>query len=176
MRKSVRPWLLYIVATTVIVLDQYTKHLVRARIPLNTSLAPIPGLGNLVTLIHVQNTGAAFGIFTDSNLIFIILSSVVAALIVIFNRQFGHTHWLLPLTFGLQVGGALGNLVDRVSMGAVTDFVDLHWWPVFNVADSAVVVGTALLAYYALFLDRASDATDDEKCADQDAAAAEESS
>ena len=163
MHKSVRPLLLYIVAIAVIVLDQYTKHLVRMRIPLNTSLAPIPGLGDLVTLTHVQNTGAAFGMFTDSNLIFIILASVVAVLIIIFNGQFGNAHWLLPLTFGLQVGGALGNLVDRVSMGAVTDFVDLHWWPVFNVADSAVVVGTALLGFYARSANSNRAAIDDAK-------------
>jgi lipoprotein signal peptidase len=65
--------------------------------------------------------------------------------------------WLLRVTFGLQLGGAAGNLIDRLRFGYVTDFIDVRWWPIFNVADSSVVIGAILLAYYAFVIDRPPD-------------------
>ena len=141
-----------------IALDQYTKHLVRRTIPLNTSRDPIPQIGHLLTFSHVRNTGAAFGLFPQMGSVFVIVAVAVVGLIILYYRQLASGSWLLSIAFGLQLGGATGNLIDRLSQGYVTDFVDVHVWPVFNLADSSVVVGTALLAYYALFCDRGDEA------------------
>ena len=152
--KSQRSWILGLIALVIIALDQYSKHLIRSTVPIYSVWDPIPGLGRLLTFTHLENTGAAFGMFTDTNTLFAILALIVSAVILFFGRQFVQHHWLLPIAFGMQVGGALGNVIDRVTRGGVTDFIDVHFWPVFNVADSSVVVGTTLLAIYALFLDR----------------------
>ena len=146
--------LLFVIAVLVVGLDQYTKHLVREHIPVNTSWDPIPALGHLLTFTHVRNTGAAFGLFPKMGAAFIVVALIVVLLIAVYYRQLAGSSWLLTIALGLQLGGAVGNnLVDRLIRGYVTDFVDVHIWPVFNVADSSVVVGTALLAYYALFCD-----------------------
>jgi signal peptidase II len=152
--KSQRSWILGLVAIGVIALDQYIKHQIRLTMPINSMWDPIPALDHIVTFTHLQNTGAAFGMFTDTNTLFAILALIVSAVILVFSRQLIQHHWLLPIAFGLQMGGALGNVVDRVMRGGVTDFIDFHFWPVFNLADSSVVVGTILLAIYALFLDQ----------------------
>jgi signal peptidase II len=157
-------WLLAIAGVTV-ALDQYTKWLVRTYVPVNQSWNPIPWLEPIVTLTHVQNTGAAFGIFPNMNIVFIGVAIVVIALIAIFYRRLAGGSWLLRIAFGLQLAGALGNLIDRLTIGYVTDFVDVRIWPVFNVADSAIVVGTALLAYYAIWLDREAAPETDAACA-----------
>lgn len=146
---------LFLIAAVVIAIDQYTKALVRAHLPLNVSWNPIAWLDPIVTLTHVQNTGAAFGLLPQFGGMFIIIAIVVVLLIILFYRQLAQGSFLLQVAFGLQLGGALGNLCDRLARGYVTDFVDLRWWPVFNVADSAIVVGTILLTYYVLFIEGA---------------------
>jgi signal peptidase II len=142
------------IAATIIVIDQLTKAWVRANLPLHVSWNPIAWLDPIVTLTHVQNTGAAFGLLPSLGGAFAVVAVAVVAMILLFHRRLAHGSLLLQLTFGLQLGGAIGNLIDRIARGYVTDFVDLRWWPVFNVADSALVVGTILLGIYALFLDR----------------------
>jgi len=138
----------------VVALDQYTKHLVREYLPLNVSWNPITWLDPIVTLTHTRNTGAAFGLFPDMGLFFVIVALVVVVAIIAYYRQLAAGSWMLRIAFGLQLGGAVGNnLIDRLCRGYVTDFIDFRVWPVFNVADSAVVVGTILLVVYALFLD-----------------------
>jgi signal peptidase II len=149
-----RGLLLFAYAAVVIILDQYTKSLVRAARPLNTSWMPIPWLDPFVTLTHVNNTGSAFGLFHNMNWVFIIIASVATIAIVVYYRQISESSWLLRLAFGLQLGGIVGNNIDRIARGYVTDFVDTRIWPVFNVADSSLVVGTILLAIFALFIDR----------------------
>ncbi len=144
---------LFAIALVIAVLDQYTKALVRANLPLNVSWMPIAWLDRFVTLTHVRNTGAAFGILPHLGGVFRIVSLVVIAAIIFYFRQLAGTSWLLRLAFGLQLGGATGNLIDRLARGYVTDFIDVRVWPIFNVADSAIVVGTILLAYYALFVE-----------------------
>jgi signal peptidase II len=102
----------------------------------------------------VENTGVAFGLFRGMNWLFVIVAAVVIVLIVVYYRRLAAASWLLHVAFGLQLAGALGNQIDRVLRGHVTDFIDVRVWPIFNVADSAVVVGTTLLAIYVFFLDR----------------------
>lgn len=145
---------MFAIGLLVVAVDQCAKSLVRRHLALNASWDPIPWLGRIVTFTHVQNTGAAFGLFPTGTVFLVVVAVVVIVLIVAYHRQFAGGSWVLRVAFGLQLGGASGNLVDRLARGFVTDFIDLHVWPVFNVADSSVVVGTALLAYYALFLER----------------------
>ena len=142
------------IGLVVIALDQYTKHLVRQYRPLHTSWNPIAWLEPIVTLTHTRNTGVAFGLFPDKGFLFIIVALVVIVAIVVYYRQLASASWVLRVAIGLQLGGATGNLIDRLARGYVTDFIDVRVWPIFNIADSSVVVGAIVLAYYALFMDR----------------------
>ncbi|MBI2916415.1 MAG: signal peptidase II [Chloroflexi bacterium] len=139
----------YVVALAVVVLDQITKFLVRTYIPLGQSIPK----DSLVRLTHVTNTGAAFGLFQGQAALFLWLGIVTMAvvLLLLFYRSptFGNP-WA-RLALGLELGGGVGNLIDRVRWGQVVDFVDVGFWPVFNVADSSISVGVVVLAAY-LFL------------------------
>jgi signal peptidase II len=141
-----------LISLAVIVLDQWTKWLVEVHLPQHAAEPVIPGFLNLT---HVRNTGVAFGLFasegagTSSPFLTILGLAALAAVGVYF--WFTHSRDRLLLTaLALVVGGAVGNLVDRISSGAVTDFIDVYvgtWhWPSFNVADSAISVGIVLMA------------------------------
>ena len=156
---------MFAIALLVIALDQYTKYLVRTceHLPLNTSWNPIPWLDRIVTLTHLRNSGVAFGFLPGIGTSVIAVAIVVVFIIVFYYRQLAKASWLLHIAFGLQLGGALGNMIDRIiDDGHVTDFIDFRVWPVFNVADSGIVVGTILLAFYIFFLDRPSEEADTE--------------
>jgi signal peptidase II len=102
----------------------------------------------------VQNTGIAFGLFPNATSIVIVLTSIVIAwLLVVFARS-GARHPVLPVGLGLVVGGSVSNLADRIRLGHVTDFLDVGWWPAFNLADTFIVVGVVLLVGAALIADR----------------------
>ena len=139
-------WLVILVAAIVIALDQITKEWVRATIEKYTYIVPIPRLGNYFVLEHVENNGAAFGILQDQNRPLIIVALVVAVAILIYAPRIPQDQWLIRVFLGLQLGGALANVMDRINHGYVTDFVRIgvpgvFYWPSFNVADSAIVVG-----------------------------------
>ena len=138
-------WILFIIAGLIIVLDQASKYLVESALPLYTYYAPIPELENIFRITHTSNTGVAFGLFQNGNTIFAIFAVIVTIAIIIYNSKLELGHKLLRLALGLQVGGALGNLIDRIRQGYVTDFVDIGPWPVWNIADLAIVSGTILL-------------------------------
>jgi signal peptidase II len=140
---------LLFVGTTlaVIALDQWTKSLARTYLLGAGGPRSVPLLGEYIRLTYVQNRGAAFGLLQDQTTFFILVGVVVITVIVGSYRQIKEPSWGLNLCLGLQMGGALGNLVDRIRYGHVVDFVDLTFWPVFNVADSAICVGVALLAW-----------------------------
>lgn len=140
-----RAWL-FAISALVIVLDQITKAIVEQQMVLYTSWAPIPGLANLFQFTHAINYGAAFGLFQESGRIFAVVALIVAGVIIYYNHRLPAGHWLLRTALGLQLGGALGNLIDRMRQGYVTDFLDFGPWPVFNLADTAIVAGVALLA------------------------------
>jgi signal peptidase II len=139
-----------LVAATVIALDQVTKHLVRANLEFGELW---PG-GWPVRFTRVENTGSAFGLFDGQTLFLIVASAVAIAIMLYFYRQVAGTSAILRITLGLQVGGASSNLADRIRDGHVTDFIDFQKWPVFNVADSSVVIGILLLVWVVLFQDR----------------------
>lgn len=158
MRKFRWMWVL-VIAALVVALDQWTKSLIEARIPLWGSFAPFPNLAPYFNLVHYQNSGAAFGLLRGGAGFFIIVAVVVAIILVVYSRYLAHENWWMRLALGLMLGGALGNLVDRLTQdGHVTDFLlftlpvgeRVYAWPAFNVADSSIVVGTILLAFLML--------------------------
>lgn len=130
------------VTVAVLVADQASKALVRARIGRGEAEPLLPG----VDLVNVRNPGIAFGLFSGGGLLLVLLA--VAAMLVLVSVFAVHAGEPLAwLPSGLLMGGALGNLVDRVREGAVTDFIDLPRWPAFNLADSAITVGVIALIY-----------------------------
>ncbi len=139
-------WLMVSVAALSVIVDQLTKRLVATRMELYQSWAPVPALENIFTITYTTNTGAAFGLFKDWGIFFIGVAIVVIAAILYYQQQLQNGHWLLNVALGLQLGGASGNLIDRLRMGGqVIDFLHVKLWPVFNVADSSIVVGVGLL-------------------------------
>ena len=122
-------------------LDRITKLLVQAQIPFGTE---VPVLGNVVGLTNVRNSGAAFGVAPAAAAFFLIASVVVSIGLVVYVLRNPGTPWTDAL-LGLILGGTVGNGYDRVVSGTVTDFVNFHFWPVFNVADSAISTGVVLL-------------------------------
>ena len=137
-------------ALLVFLTDQVTKFFVREFLALRDS---IPQEG-FFRITHTYNTGSAFGLFQDQNAPLIIASLVgVTVLVLIYYSQRQPTT-LLRLSLGLQMGGAVGNLLDRVLLGHVIDFADVGPWPVFNVADSSIVTGLILLGWIYLIGDR----------------------
>lgn len=139
------------VPIVIIVLDQLTKAVVRSTVPLHASVTVIPGL---MDFTHVQNTGAAFGIFNASDFPFktVLIGLVAAAALVgvgMYAASLAHHEIMARAGLALIIGGAVGNLIDRVVVGSVVDFVDVYWrthhfWA-FNVADSAITVGAAVM-------------------------------
>lgn len=141
-------------AALVSVFDQATKEWVRQTFRLYQSYMPIRWLEPYVTFTYVRNPGAAFGLGQDLGVVLILTALLAIGLIVFYFRRLAVEAVLLRIALGLQLGGAIGNLADRVRLGAVTDFVNLGWFPVFNVADAGITIGSILLAYYAIFVDR----------------------
>ena len=135
-----------LVALATLALDQFTKWLVVTNLELGESVYPLPALSRLFSLTYVTNTGAAFGLLKEAGVVFVFVAILVITIIVLYVRRVPADQQLVRVALGLQLGGALGNLIDRLRLGHVVDFIDLKFWPVFNVADSAIVIGVALLA------------------------------
>ena len=140
------PWyqdrIMLSIAVIVFVADQVTKYIVKSNLALYESW-PREGL---VRLTYGTNSGTAFGLFPDQTLVLIITSFLAIGFIYYFYRSHALPSRVLRLAIGLQLGGAFGNLVDRVRLGSVVDFIDVGWWPIFNLADSSIVTGIGLLA------------------------------
>ena len=146
-RSWYRDWVLIPMIGVVFALDQVTKVLIRHYLYIGESL-PAEGIFRIT---NTYNTGSAFGLFRDQTVPLIFASFVGVAILFLVYRNSPLPSLPLRLSLGLQLGGALGNLVDRVSMGYVTDFIALGFWPVFNVADISIVVGLIILAYLFTF-------------------------
>ena len=138
---------LALIAAAVFGLDQWSKAFVKTSLAEGEWWAPIPAGWRLFRFTHTTNTGAAFGIFPNQGGFFVVIAIVVVVAIVLYYRNLPDGSWLVRIALGLQLGGAMGNLVDRLRFGYVTDFIDVGFWPVFNVADSSIVIGVALIAY-----------------------------
>jgi len=136
------------IAGIVVALDQWTKWLVRENIPFATQWLPegMEWLAPYARLVHWENTGAAFGMFQNGSAVFTVLAFIVIGVILFYYPKIASEGWMFRLALGLQLSGALGNLTDRLMhAGKVTDFISVGTFPVFNVADSAITVGTAVL-------------------------------
>ena len=142
-----RDLLLVSIFTLVVTVDQFTKMLVRANLHIHES---IPSEG-MFRFTYATNTGAVFGIFSDQTLIMTLASFVGVGILLYFYHSYSGSGRFVRISLGLLLGGAVGNLVDRVLMGRVTDFIDVGAWPIFNLADSAIVTGIIILVVLFLF-------------------------
>jgi len=133
------------VAGTVYILDQVTKLIVRSNIALGDIWSPWPWLTKYARIAHIKNTGAAFGMLPSFSDVITIISIFVIIAILYYFPRLPHDQWLLRLALGLQMGGALGNLTDRLRQGYVTDFISVWRFPVFNIADASISIGVAIL-------------------------------
>jgi signal peptidase II len=137
--------ILFAFAAVILIIDQTTKSMVRANLALTESWSPWEWLAPYARIVHWKNTGAAFGMLPGFSDVFTVLAIVVAAAILYYFPQVPRDDWLLRLAMGLQFAGALGNLVDRLTIGWVTDFISIWIIPVFNVADLCITTGVVLL-------------------------------
>ena len=148
MRKVFRNyWGIFTIAGVIIVLDQWTKWLVRTNIPAGQSWLPdsLLWLSPYARIVHWYNKGAAFGIFQEGSMVFTVLAFIVSAAILYYYPQVSSQDWPLRLAMSMQLGGAIGNLIDRLTIGHVTDFISVGTFPVFNIADSSISVGCVVL-------------------------------
>ena len=164
--KSRMGLLVGLIVLVIVVVDQLAKGWVVRDLPAYTPVDVAAWLRPVLSFTYVKNTGVAFGMFPQLNTVFTVLSAVVILLMVIFQRTIPPQVWIVHVALGLVMGGALGNLIDRITRGYVVDFLDVNFWPfatwpVFNVADSAIVVGVAILLVDSFFLHHLERATAD---------------
>jgi signal peptidase II len=142
--------ILLLVAGAAVVADQLTKQVVGRTLGLGESVDIVGPF----TLHHVQNSGIAFGLFGSRTSIVIVVTAIAVGAMLVFFARSGRRHPVLPVALGLVLGGSISNLVDRVRLGYVTDFLDLVAWPAFNLADTFIVVGVTILFGALVFADR----------------------
>ena len=148
MKNMVRKyWAIFLIAAVIVLLDQWTKGLVRANIPATGTWLPesMQWLSPYARIVHWYNTGAAFGMFKDASMILTVLAFIVIGAILFYYPQVERDDWSLRLALSMQLGGAIGNLIDRLTIGHVTDFISVGTFPVFNVADASISVGAVVL-------------------------------
>jgi signal peptidase II len=138
------------IALAAIAADQLTKRIVTHHLSLDEATHVVGPFW----IHHVQNSGIAFGLFASATAAVIALTGVAVACMLVFFGRSGARHPVLPVALGLVIGGSLSNLLDRVRLGYVTDFLDLRYWPAFNLADSFIVIGVVILLSALLFAER----------------------
>jgi signal peptidase II len=121
--------------------DQLTKHIVASQLSLDEGVHVVGPF----SIHHVENSGIAFGLFASATALVTALTALAVGWMLIFFARSGSRHPVLPVSFGLLIGGSASNLVDRIRFGQVTDFLDFKYWPAFNLADTFIVVGVAIL-------------------------------
>ena len=142
--KKFRYWLIALV----VVLDQAVKAYIRGRMYVGESL---PVLKDIFHVTYVQNRGAAFNMMTGAESLLTVLPAALMIFGIWYMEKHKDEHWSLTLAICLIVAGGVGNLIDRLTRGFVTDMLDFRFWPVFNVADVAVCIGAGFLVIYTLF-------------------------
>ena len=144
-------WLaLAAIAFAAIAADQLTKYIVTSQLRLDDGVHVVGPFW----IHHVQNSGIAFGLFASATVVVILLTGIAVAWMLLFFGRSGARHPILPVALGLVIGGSLSNLLDRVRLGYVTDFLDLRYWPAFNLADSFIVIGVLVLLGALVFAER----------------------
>lgn len=136
-----RDWLILPIVLAVVAVDQLSKYLIRLYLAAGESFPP----DGTFRIQHIHNTGGAFGFFPDQTFLLIITSFFAIVVLLVLYRRYPFHGLLLRLSLGLQLGGAIGNLIDRLRLGHVTDFIRLGWWPLFNLADASIVAGIVIL-------------------------------
>lgn len=131
-----------ITAVCILTADQVTKYMIIQRVPENSSIEIIPGF---FSITHVRNTGAAFGLFQGHTEILTVISIVAIVLIIVLKSILNFNSAFYNIYLGFVMGGALGNLMDRFLVGEVTDFINVRFIPVFNIADSSILIGFSLI-------------------------------
>ena len=159
-----RDWILVATIAAIFAADQFTKFVIKGTLRLGESW-PAEGL---IRITHGSNTGTAFGLLPNQTLFLIFASIIAIGFLVYFYRAYALPRPILRLAIGLQLGGAFGNLFDRVAFGAVTDFIDVGWWPIFNIADSSICVGMATLIIVLLLFDSRKEMTSEGETAQGD--------
>jgi signal peptidase II len=139
-----------LVSLSAIAADQLTKYIVSSRLPLGDEVTIVEGF----SIHHVQNSGIAFGLFPSATWLVIVLTGIAVIWMLAFFARSGARHPVLPVGLGLILGGSVANLADRIRLGHVTDFLDLRFWPAFNLADTFIVVGVAVLVAVLIVADR----------------------
>ncbi|MDQ3066196.1 MAG: signal peptidase II [Actinomycetota bacterium] len=129
------------IALAAVAADQVTKQVVARALALGEEVEIVGPF----SIHHVHNSGIAFGLFSSATSIVIALTALAVVWMLVFFARAGSRHPVLPVALGLVLGGSAGNLLDRVRLGHVTDFLDFRWWPAFNLADLFIVVGVATL-------------------------------
>lgn len=132
----------------ILVADQYTKLAIQSDMFLGQSIPLIHGVFHLT---YIQNTGGAFGIMRNSANLFIVISVIVIAFIIYFLLKEENRDAFIQVIFALILGGAVSNLIDRIRLGYVVDFLDFMVWPVFNIADAAISIGMVMLLIRIIF-------------------------
>ncbi len=140
----------FLIAAAVFALDQFTKVLVRHALEPNEAW---PHKDWALNIINVSNSGAAFGMLQGQTMFLVVTSLIGVAAIALYYMYPPLEHGLLRVALALQLGGAAGNLLDRVRTGEVTDFINFRYWPAFNVADSCISIGVATIFIFFLFLE-----------------------
>ena len=135
-------WLgLAAISVAAVAADQLTKRIVTTHLQLDEGVHIVGPFW----IHHVRNSGIAFGLFASATSVVIVLTALAVAWMLGYFARSGARHPILPVALGLVIGGSVSNLVDRVRLGYVTDFLDLRWWPAFNLADSFIVIGVVVL-------------------------------
>lgn len=149
MKKIIKTyWVLALVVGVVLILDQVTKALVRANLPFGASWSPFSGFLSFIRIVHWQNSGAAFGMFQGGGVVFGVLAMIVSLFIILYFPKIPQEFLVMRIALAMQMGGALGNLIDRIQFGPVTDFIAVGAFPVFNIADASITVGVAILLLF----------------------------
>lgn len=136
--------MLFLISLAVLLLDQMVKRLIMSDMPLGMSIPVLPGIFHIT---YIQNPGAAFGILAQQRWLFIAVGFLFMGAAVVFRRRLRRESRWMQCGVALLLGGAVGNLVDRILWGAVVDFLDFRVWPVFNIADISIVVGVGCMMY-----------------------------
>jgi signal peptidase II len=146
LKKALKSYSILIpIAAIIIVLDQWTKSIVRQNLAFGEMWMPLQWLSPYARIVHWYNTGVAFGLFQDKNLLFSILALFISVFLIVLYPKLTEEDWFLRIALGMQLGGSLGNLIDRLTIGHVTDFISVGNFPVFNIADSSISVGVVVM-------------------------------
>jgi signal peptidase II len=140
----------FFIAAAVFALDQLTKAIIRAKLDPGEAW---PHRDWFLNIINISNSGAAFGMLQGQTVFLVVTSVVGVAAIVLYYLYPPMEHGLLRVALGLQLGGAAGNLLDRIRTGEVTDFINFNFWPAFNVADASISIGVVAILWFFLVLE-----------------------